>query len=958
MIKPQHNLDIVMFVAGMDIDYDTLKTKSLGGSETAGVAMAHALCKQGHHVTLFCSTKNEGKHDGVRYINLDKFETYTQSTPHDVLIVQRVPEAFQHTFKSKINILWQHDFAQKSRRQQFTGALWNVDKVFCLSKWHIDNYKEVNKLTDCDDIFFQTSNGIKLLNPDNSVKRNPKQLVFTNRPERGMDILLGSICPKLWEKDKDIEVVIAGYDNTVPEMADFYNHLMQQIQNYQRQGYKIRHVGALNKQDLYKLYHESKLFVYPTKFFETSCITVMETQMCGLPIITSKLGALPETLGKGAGILINGDAQDTKYHDKFVNAVFDLLNDDMKYKHMQEAGYRHVKQYEWDNVAQQWSNQFLKIFKDKTANRQTLYKELLRREDIMTLKYLVEKVDMDEEWIKLLQKDYDYIDDKDKYAQKYKKLGQEYIVKEDSLNLRQYMRVDVALQHMGFYLKEKQLHEPDILDFASGIGNETAQMYKLFGANIDAINISKAENDFAAKLLTEHTKGDFDKINIIEADNVDNIPDKKYDIAFLGEILEHQPNPDTFLDEIERTIKDDGLITITVPHGLWEDERKAHLWNFERRDIEELLQNKNNVQIQVCTGSVNEKQKDILGWWVVSYRKNGKPCVPICLNRKVLLQNPRESVSLCMITKNAENMLHRTLKSVDGIVDEIIIADNGSTDSTLEIAKQYNTKIITCKSPLEIGFDTARNESIKHAKSDWILWLDSDEELLYANNMFKYLRPNIFNGYSIRQHHFSVDAGAMKVDLPVRLFRNKMGIKFLGHVHEHPELGINEGVGNSTILSDVEIAHDGYFTETGRRDRFNRNIALMKKDRELNPERLLGKFLWIRDLIHLARYEIEQNGKRLTPTAVTYLLEAQDMYRKEFLEDKNLYQEEATQFYSESLTMLNQGLEFRYNINASQGGTKAQPQDYVSKFKDYAEFIKYITVYYKDITEPYTGDFL
>ena len=344
---------------------------------------------------------------------------------------------------------------------------------------------------------------------------------------------------------------------------------------------------------------------------------------------------MPETLGKGAGILINGDAQDTKYHDKFVNAVFDLLNDDMKYKHMQEAGYRHVKQYEWDNVAQQWSNQFLKIFKDKTANRQTLYKELLRREDIMTLKYLVEKVDMDEEWIKLLQKDYDYIDDKDKYAQKYKKLGQEYIVKEDSLNLRQYMRVDVALQHMGFYLKEKQLHEPDILDFASGIGNETAQMYKLFGANIDAINISKAENDFAAKLLTEHTKGDFDKINIIEADNVDNIPDKKYDIAFLGEILEHQPNPDTFLDEIERTIKDDGLITITVPHGLWQDERKAHLWNFERRDIEELLQNKNNVQIQVCTGSVNEKQKDILGWWVISYRKNGKPCVPICLNRKV-----------------------------------------------------------------------------------------------------------------------------------------------------------------------------------------------------------------------------------------------------------------------------------------------------------------------------------
>ena len=42
------------------------------------------------------------------------------------------------------------------------------------------------------------------------------------------------------------------------------------------------------------------------------------------------------------------------------------------------------------------------------------------------------------------------------------------------------------------------------------------------------------------------------------------------------------------------------------------------------------------------------------------------------------------SVSLCMIVKNEEDVLERCLKSVAGLVDEIIIVDTGSTDRTRE----------------------------------------------------------------------------------------------------------------------------------------------------------------------------------------------------------------------------------------------------------------------------------
>ena len=53
----KHKLDITIFCAGMEVNPETLKEKSLGGSETAGISMAHELAKLGHHVLLFCNTK-------------------------------------------------------------------------------------------------------------------------------------------------------------------------------------------------------------------------------------------------------------------------------------------------------------------------------------------------------------------------------------------------------------------------------------------------------------------------------------------------------------------------------------------------------------------------------------------------------------------------------------------------------------------------------------------------------------------------------------------------------------------------------------------------------------------------------------------------------------------------------------------------------------------------------------
>ena len=74
------------------------------------------------------------------------------------------------------------------------------------------------------------------------------------------------------------------------------------------------------------------------------------------------------------------------------------------------------------------------------------------------------------------------------------------------------------------------------------------------------------------------------------------------------------------------------------------------------------------------------------------------------------------SVSLCMIVKNEEEVLARCLENVQGIVDEIIVVDTGSTDNTREIAERYTQQVYDFA--WKDDFAAARNFSISKGHGD------------------------------------------------------------------------------------------------------------------------------------------------------------------------------------------------------------------------------------------------
>jgi pentatricopeptide repeat protein len=101
------------------------------------------------------------------------------------------------------------------------------------------------------------------------------------------------------------------------------------------------------------------------------------------------------------------------------------------------------------------------------------------------------------------------------------------------------------------------------------------------------------------------------------------------------------------------------------------------------------------------------------------------------------------TLSLCMIARDEEAMIEKALQSVDGIADEIIVVDTGSSDKTREIVREYNGKIFETK--WKNDFSKAKNFALEQATGDYILFMDADEFIdsrdRFALDLFKKLLP-------------------------------------------------------------------------------------------------------------------------------------------------------------------------------------------------------------------------
>ncbi len=196
------------------------------------------------------------------------------------------------------------------------------------------------------------------------------------------------------------------------------------------------------------------------------------------------------------------------------------------------------------------------------------------------------------------------------------------------------------------------------------------------------------------------------------------------------------------------------------------------------------------------------------------------------------------SISLCMIVKNEEKNIRRCLSSTINVVDEIIVVDTGSSDKTIDICKEFGAQVYSYTWTED--FSAARNYCIDAATSDWILWMDGDEELVAPDkNRLKKSLKESSEALLVKMIHLlsgeAIEAEHDYISYHNRLFPNNKGYYFEGIIHERLTCDDKDVTKTNGICEDFSIKHTGYQKELVA-DKAFRNLKLLLKDKELNTD--------------------------------------------------------------------------------------------------------------------------
>ncbi|MCM3661973.1 glycosyltransferase family 2 protein [Georgenia satyanarayanai] len=196
-----------------------------------------------------------------------------------------------------------------------------------------------------------------------------------------------------------------------------------------------------------------------------------------------------------------------------------------------------------------------------------------------------------------------------------------------------------------------------------------------------------------------------------------------------------------------------------------------------------------------------------------------------------MARQPDPTISAVLIVKDEEDYLARCLESVRW-VDEIVVYDTGSSDRTVEIARQFTDTVI--EGYWNDDFGDARNRALEHATGEWILQVDADETFeCEPRRVRRHLREPRANFLTVTIAARVVAPGA--ADTPVasiRLFRRADGT-YAGALHEQV---VNRPGRPMVIrpLPGTSIRHAGYSEgPEAMAERAYRNLELAQRELEV-----------------------------------------------------------------------------------------------------------------------------
>lgn len=297
----------------------------------------------------------------ILYNNLIKYTG--QDWQNAVNLVLSVCDS-RHLDPNRINVIWQHLSHDQGVIRGITDPTFikAVDHFIYVSNWQKQQFEQKFLLNSIDNHVIK--NAIDPIEfrekPSDKIK-----LIYTSTPNRGLAVLL-----KAFDilNRSDIELTV--FSSNAIYGKDYSNQLAGQHADL---FYKCKTTPgiiyrgyAMNKAVRQAL-QSSHILAYPSIYEETSCLAAIEAGAAGCKIVTTNLGALPETCdgwatyvdyqyGDDLNLLAERYAQTLNYEiDKYWENSYSIMSQSNWFN----------EQYSWQNRSQEWLNFFNKICQEK-----------------------------------------------------------------------------------------------------------------------------------------------------------------------------------------------------------------------------------------------------------------------------------------------------------------------------------------------------------------------------------------------------------------------------------------------------------------------------------------------------------------------------------------------------------------------------------------------------------------
>jgi len=343
-------------------DFRNLEQGGIGGSETWQIWVSRELSKIGYRVINFNDLPELEMQDGdVKWYHYSHYPKFIEQNYIDFFISSRTADSLDHPIRSGKNYVLSHDIWLLSDRNKI--HIDKVTKYAALSEWHkkfISDYHNIPM-----DKIILTANGIDFLRYDNkNIERHLYRMFWSSSLDRGLDTLL-YLFPFIKERIPELELNIY-YGMDVWEKAVKQRNNVEGLRKIEeiKEAMKrpgISYHGRINQKELAEAQLSSSLWAYSTDFEESFCITAIEAQRAGVPIVATNYAGLQTTIGD-SGILIGngnkGQSYTKEYREKFVEECISILKDRDKWLHWSEKGFKNTEKYSWAQVAQMWKKLF------------------------------------------------------------------------------------------------------------------------------------------------------------------------------------------------------------------------------------------------------------------------------------------------------------------------------------------------------------------------------------------------------------------------------------------------------------------------------------------------------------------------------------------------------------------------------------------------------------------------